>query len=133
MGGAGSMNVTGRPGMNDRMDLKPKCYVHGGAASWQAICVDLNVAVCGNSQLEVRASLFKAVDLYLQTVATLPAVERGGFLSRRTPWHMCASLAILAWFSALGCGRNRSQAFTFQSRMPPNLSGTASTCGVVSV
>lgn len=97
MGGAGSMNVTGRLGMNDRMDLKLRCYVH------------------------------------LQTVAMLPAVERGGFLSRRTPWHMCASLAILTWFSALGCGRNRSQAFTFQSRMPPNLSGTASTCGVVSV
>ena len=31
------MNVTGRPGMNDRMDLKLKCYVHGHAASWQAI------------------------------------------------------------------------------------------------
>ena len=115
------------------MDLKLKCYVHGGAASWEAICVDLNVAVCGNSQREVRASLFRAVDLYLQTVATLPAVEQGGFLSRRTPWYTRASLVILTSFSALGRRRNRSQAFTFQSRMQPNLSGTASTCGVVSV
>ena len=113
------------------MDLKLKCYVHGGAASWEAICVDLNVAVCGNSQREVRASLFKAVDLYLQTVATLPAVEQGGFLSRRTPWRTRASLVILTWFSALGRRRNRYQAFIFQSRMPPTLGGTASTCGVV--
>ena len=133
MGGAESMNVTGRPGLNDRMDLKLKCYVHGGAASWQAICVDLNVAVCGNSQREVRASLFKAVDLYLQTVATLPTVERGGFLSRRTPWHTRTRLAILTWFSALGRGPNRSQAFIFHSGMPPVLSGTTSTHGVVSV
>ena len=113
------------------MDLKLKCYVHGGAASWEAICVDLNVAVCGNSQQGVRASLCKAVDMYLQTVATLPAVEQGGFLSRRTPWRTRASLVILTWFSALGRRRNRSQAFIFQSRMPPTLGGTASTCGVV--
>ena len=115
MGGAESMNVTGRPGMNDRMDLKLKCYVHGGAASWEAICVDLNVAVCGNSQREVRASLCKAVDMYLQTVAALPTIEQDGFLSRRAPWHTRTRLAISTWFSALGRERNRFQTFIFQS------------------
>ena len=60
------------------MDLKLKCYVHGGGASWEAICVDLNVAVCGNSQREVRASLRKAVDLYLETVATCWLPSRTG-------------------------------------------------------
>lgn len=109
------MSATGRSMVNDRMDLNLKCYVHGGAASWQAICVDLNVAVCGSSQREVRASLCKAVDMYLQTVATLPTVERDGFLSRRTPWHTRTRLAILTWFSALGRGRNRFQTFIFQS------------------
>ena len=92
------------------MDLKLKCYVHGGGASWEAICVDLNVAVCGNLQREVRASLRKAIDLYLETVATLPAAEQDGFLSRRTPWHTRAKLAILTWFSALRSGRDRPQA-----------------------
>ena len=99
------------------MDLRLKCYVHGGGASWEAICVDLNVAVGGSSQQEVRASLRKAVGLYLETVATLPTAEQEGFLSRRAPWHTRARLAILTWLSALRSGRDR-QAFFFQSQMP---------------
>ena len=100
------------------MDLKLKCYVHGSEACWEAICVDLNVAVCGDSQREVRASLRKAVDLYLETVATLPTAELDGFLSRRAPWHTRARLAILTWLSALRSGRDRPQAFIFQSQLP---------------
>ena len=100
------------------MDLKLKCYAYGGGASWEAICVDLNIAVCGNSQREVRASLRKAVGLYLETVAALPAVEQDGFLSRRAPWHTRAKLAMLTWLSALRSGRDRSEAFIFQPQMP---------------
>ena len=84
----------------------------------EAICVDLNVAVCGNSQQEVRASLRKAIDLYLETVATLPAAEQNGFLSRRAPWYTRARLAILTRLHALWSGRDRPQAFIFQSQMP---------------
>ena len=100
------------------MDLNLKCYAYGGGASWEAICVDLNVAVCGNSQREVQASLRKAVDLYLETVATLPAAEQRGFLSRRAPWHTRAKLAILTWLSALRSGPDRSKTFFFQSQVP---------------
>lgn len=84
-------------------ELKLKCCAYGSGASWEAICVDLNIAVCGSSQPEVRASLRTAVDLYLETVATLPAAEKDGFLSRRAPWHTRAKLAILARSSAAGC------------------------------
>ena len=83
-------------------DLKLRCYAYGSGASWEAICIDLNVAVCGNSRQEVRASLRTAVDLYLETVADLPAAEQDGFLSRRTPWHTRAKLALLTWLSVLG-------------------------------
>ena len=100
------------------MDRKLKCYAYGRGASWQAICVDLNVAVCGDSQREVQVSLRKAVDLYLETVATLPAAEQRGFLSRRAPWHTRARLAILTWFGTLRGGPDRSQTFFFQSQMP---------------
>ena len=80
--------------------LKLKCYAYGSGTSWEAICTDVNIAVCGNSEREVRASLRTAVDLYLETVATLPAAEQGGFLSRRAPWLTRAKLATLAWLSA---------------------------------
>ena len=99
-------------------NLNLRCYAYGGGASWEAICVDLNVAVCGNSQQEVRASLRTAVDLYLETVATLPTAEQDGFLSRCAPWHTRAKLAILTWLSALRRDRSRSEAFIFQSQMP---------------
>ena len=98
--------------------LKLKCYAYGSGASWEAICVDVNVAVCGDSEREVRASLCTAVDLYLETVATLPAAEQGGFLSRRAPWHTRAKLATLTWLSALRRDRGRPEAFIFQSQMP---------------
>ena len=81
-------------------DLKLKCYAYASGPSWEAICVDLNVAVCGDTRRKVRASLRTAVDLYLKTVATLPAAEQNRFLSRRTPWHTRAKLAILASFRA---------------------------------
>ena len=100
------------------MDLKLKCYAYGSGGSWEAICVDLNVAVCGNSHREVRTSLRKAVGLYLETVATLPVAEQDGFLSRRAPWYTRAKLATLTWLSSLRSGRGRSEAFIFQSQMP---------------
>ena len=99
-------------------ELKLKCQAYGGGTSWEAICVDLNVAVCGRSQPEVRASLRTAVDLYLETVATLPAAEHDGFLSRRAPWHTRAKLATLARLNALRRDRGRLEAFTLQSQMP---------------
>ena len=98
--------------------MELKCYAYGSGASWEAICVDVNVAVCGNSEREVRASLRTAVDLYLETVATLPAAEQSGFLSRRAPWHTRAKLATLTWLSTLRRDRGRSKAFIFQSQMP---------------
>lgn len=99
-------------------DRKLRCYAYGSGASWEAICIDLNVAVCGNSQREVRASLGMAVDLYLETVATLPAAEQDGFLSRRAPWHTRAKLAILTRLSVLRSDRSRPEAFSFQWQVP---------------
>ena len=98
--------------------LKLKCYAYGSSTSWEAICTDVNVAVCGNSEREVRASLRTAVDLYLETVATLPAVEQACFLSRRTPWRTRAKLATSTWLSTLRRDRGRTEAFIFQSQMP---------------
>ena len=94
-------------------DLKLRCYAYRRGASWEAICIDLNVAVCGNSHQEVRTSLRTAVDLYLETVADLPTAEQDGFLSRRAPWHTRAKLAILASLSALR--RDRSAPMRLES------------------
>ena len=74
-----------------------RCYAHGRGRGWQAICVDLDIAVDGASRQEVRASLATSIELYLETVADLPAEEQQRLLTRRSPWHVRAKLAALAW------------------------------------
>ena len=74
-----------------------RCYAHGHELGWQAICVDLDIAVDGTSLQEVRASLATSIDLYLETVAELPAEEQRRLLGRRSPWHVRAKMSVLAW------------------------------------
>ena len=74
-----------------------RCYAYGHERGWQAICVDLDIAVDGVSLQEVQASLAKSIELYLETVEELPAAEQRRFLERRAPWQVRAKLAMLAW------------------------------------
>lgn len=71
-----------------------RCYAHRRGQQWHAICLDLDVAVDGQSFPAVVASLQTCIDLYLERVAELPAQERRCFLTRRAPWRVRASSAI---------------------------------------
>ena len=61
------------------------CYAEGKGDRWEAICLDLDLAVQGRSLAEVRSSLNQAIVDYLEYVATLPQDEQSAFLSRRVP------------------------------------------------
>jgi predicted RNase H-like HicB family nuclease len=61
------------------------CYAEGRDGEWEAICLDLDVAVQGRSFEEVFASLQEAIALYLETVADLPPEERRFLLRRSAP------------------------------------------------
>lgn len=73
-----------------------RCYAYRRGDVWEAICTDLDVAVFGSSQDEVRRSLAEAVDLHLESVVELPDRERRAMLSRRAPWHVRLGLEILS-------------------------------------
>lgn len=62
-----------------------RCYAEGRDGEWEAICLDLDIAVQGRSFEEVFASLREAIALYLETVADLQPEERGPLLHRSAP------------------------------------------------
>jgi hypothetical protein len=61
------------------------CYAEGRDGDWEAICLDLDIAVQGRSFDEVFHSLSKAVALHLETVASLPVEEQKHLLHRPAP------------------------------------------------
>jgi predicted RNase H-like HicB family nuclease len=61
------------------------CYAEGRDGEWEAICLDLDVAVQGHSFTEVYESLDEAITLYLASVHDLPSEERARLLHRPVP------------------------------------------------
>jgi predicted RNase H-like HicB family nuclease len=62
-----------------------RCYAEGRDGDWEAICLDLDIAVQGRSFEEVFGSLREAIRLYLESVSSLPADERRSLLDRPAP------------------------------------------------
>jgi predicted RNase H-like HicB family nuclease len=77
------------------------CYASGREGAWEAICLDLDIAVQGRSFEEVSALLEEAIVLYLETVSDLPEAERVSFISRPVPFWTRLGFAIQAFWSAL--------------------------------
>ena len=99
------------------MRLAFRCCAHGSDRSWEAICVDLDIAVFGASFQEVEASLDTCIQMYLEWVAELPEMERRRFLTRRSPWYVRARLAFMTWLYSFRVGVTY-QGFKLQSHTP---------------
>ena len=99
------------------MEFKVRCYAYGAGKDWQAICVDLDIAVDGGSLREARDSLVSCIELYLERVAELPEEEQKQFLARKSPWHVRLKLAYKAWLSNI-VSRPAFQEFTIPSHLP---------------
>ncbi len=77
-----------------------RCYAEGRPGAWEAVCLDFDLAVQGESLEDVLGSLKKAIGMYLETVHELPEEERKRFLNRRAPlslrlkflWHVVRSV-----------------------------------------
>ncbi len=62
-----------------------RCYAEGGPGDWEAICLDLDIAVQGETFEEVYRSLGEAIALYGEAVSDLPADERARLVQRPSP------------------------------------------------
>ncbi len=63
-----------------------RCFARWHADRWEAVCLDFDLAVQGDSFDDVYHSLNKAVDEYSRYVATIEdGAEREAFMNRRVP------------------------------------------------
>jgi hypothetical protein len=70
------------------------CGLVGRGKSWEAICFDFDIAVQGDSFVDVQGKLSAAIESYVGYVETLPKGERDRLLRRRAPWHVRAKFAM---------------------------------------
>ena len=98
-------------------ELRLRCYAYGSGRNWEAICVDLDIAVFGASAEEVETSLRTAIELHIETLADLPVPEQRRFLARQAPWHVRAKLAFMTWLNGLMRHHERRQSFVFYPQL----------------
>ena len=102
----------------DGSPLSLRCYAFGSGRSWEAICVDFDIAASGPSLAEVQSSLETGIELYLEEVAEADADDRRYLLGRRSPWHVRAKLLFRGWTDGLFAGVGGCRKFTLQPRLP---------------
>lgn len=64
------------------------CFAHGRENDWEAMCVDLDIAVQGTSFDDVKARLTNAVMSYAQDAMREDPVTAERLLRRRAPLHV---------------------------------------------
>ena len=65
-----------------------RCYAEGRQGKWEAICLDLDIAVQGKSFDEVQEALLDSIILYLERISELPEDEQKRLLYRRAPFSV---------------------------------------------
>lgn len=80
-------------------------YAHGDASGWEAICVDLDIAVQGRSLDEVRGLLAEAVETYVEDAQREAPAAAKRLLNRRAPWSVRVKFALLFLAHILSHGR----------------------------
>ena len=76
------------------MTRKFLCSAEGHKDQWQAICLDLDIAVQGRSLADVQESLGEAIDLYVEAANAENEHQREKLLNRRTPFGVRLSIAL---------------------------------------
>ena len=106
----------GRAARSDaELILTLQCYAYRDGDTWEAICVDLDIATFASSLDEVKTSLVTCIELFLEGVAEASPEDRRLLLRRRSPWHLRAKLAALTWLSRLRNDARHALQFTLHS------------------
>lgn len=93
-----------------------RCMAKGRDGEWWAICVDLDIAVDGESFQEVKDRLDAAIEQYVESVLELPEQDQARLLSRRAPRYLRAQFVLLSWLTKLRGGNDgQHRQFTFSS------------------
>ena len=101
-----------------QVTLTLQCYAYRDGDTWEAVCIDFDIATFAPSLDEAKASLVTCIELFLEGVAEAPPDDRRHLLRRRSPWHLRAKLAALTWLSRLRNDARQALQFTLQSSVP---------------
>jgi predicted RNase H-like HicB family nuclease len=107
----GSPIEMGRKSIGGPMPRVLHCYAFGDDNEWQAICLDLDLAVQGRSFEEVFHRLTEVICLHLEGVMELPEEDQKRLLNRSVPWFVRVKFAVAAFIMAL---RTRGQKGRFE-------------------
>ena len=87
-----------------------KCYAWGRQGDWEAICVDLDIAVSGRSMHEVMETLQNAIRTYIADAMQEDEMNRARLLNRRSPWHVRAKLALGSAYASFSAPKDDGHA-----------------------
>ena len=95
------------------MERRLQCYAHGRAGDWEGLCVDLDIAVQGDSFDEVKRLLDEAVRTYVEDAAREEPEAQRRLLLRQAPFPVRLRLAVsyLAHLLFAGAGREMKAGF----------------------
>jgi hypothetical protein len=92
------------------------CLAFGREGAWEAICLDLDIAVQGTTFDDAARSLNTAIALHLESLDGLPDAERHRLSYRPVP--LSARLRFAARALALAFSRRNSGTYQHQYTMP---------------
>ena len=95
-----------------------RCYAYRNGDTWEAICVDYDIATYAPSLDEVKESLVTCIDLFLEGVIEATPEDRKRLLRRRSPWLLRAKLTTLTWLSRLRTDAHQALQFNLQPDVP---------------
>ena len=96
------------------MNRDLRCYAYRNGETWEAICVDYDVATFAPSLDEVKESLVTCIELFLEGVAEASPEDRKRLLRRQSPWLLRIKLTMLTWLSRLRTDAHQALQFTLQ-------------------
>lgn len=93
-----------------------RCYVEGRGDQWEAVCLDLDIAVQGHSLQEVYDRMQEAIEGYVAHVLTLPTEDQKRLLNRPAPLSLRLKFLLYAFRSSFwgrddgdGSGKTRAE------------------------
>lgn len=89
------------------------CFISGEGENWEAICLDLDIAVQGRSHDEVYKLLVEAINTYVKDAKAEDPATAHRLLTRSAPWHVRAKYMVEFMLWALRRqGREARHSFT---------------------
>jgi len=83
------------------MKIPLECIAHGAGHHWEAICLDLDIAVQGRSLQEVSGLLRETIESYIADAMAQDEPVRSQMLNRSVPFSVRAAWAWRLFFATI--------------------------------